>query len=96
MYLMGKAIFDEKFKRKIVKLIIEKNLTVAQVARDTDININTLYSWKKKYGLEFIHSELPQMTERKRLKFFQQRIDDLRKENLFLKNRLSYYLKKEG
>lgn len=93
---MVKAIFDEKFKREIVKSIMEKNLTVAQVARETDININTLYSWKKKYGLEFIHDSLPLMTEHKRLKFFQQRINDLRKENSFLKMRLSYYTKKEG
>lgn len=93
---MGKTLFDEKLKKKIVKVIIENNLTIAQVARDTDININTLYSWKKKYGLEFIHSALTQMTERQRLKFFQQRIDDLRKENSFLKKKLSYYTKNRG
>lgn len=93
---MGKATFDEKQKRKIIKVIMEQNLTVAQVARDKNININTLYSWKKKYGLEFIHESLPQMTEHQRIKFFQQSIRDLKEENSILKKRLNYYLKRMG
>jgi transposase len=84
---MSKEVFEKKYKREIVKMIIEQNKTVAQVSRETAININTLYSWRKKYELEFIHNALPQMTERQRLSFFQKQVRQLEKENEILKRR---------
>lgn len=44
---MRTETLDENFKKEIVQMIIEQNVTVAQVAKEKHININTLYSWKK-------------------------------------------------
>lgn len=67
---MRKSIYDKQLKRRIVKMMMEQNKTVAQVARETGININTLYTWRKRYALEFIHETLPQMAEFQRLRSF--------------------------
>lgn len=63
-------MYENKYKREIVKMITEQNKTVAEVSRETGININTLYSWRKKFEIEFIHEALPHMTEQQRLRFF--------------------------
>lgn len=87
---MSKKVFDQNYKRKIVKMLIEQNKTVAQVSRETGININTLYSWRKKFEIEFIHGALPHMTEQQRLRFFKKRIRILEKENKILKEKRIY------
>ncbi len=84
---MKKTIYDKQMKRKIIQMMMEQNKTVAQVARETAININTLYSWKKKYTMEFIHEALPQMTEYQRLRAFQKHICKLEEEIAMLKSR---------
>lgn len=84
---MSREVFDKKYKKEIVKMIIEQEKTVAQVARETGLNINTLYSWRKKYELEFIHSVLPHMTEQQRLSFYLKKIRNLEKEISILKKK---------
>jgi transposase len=42
--------YDETFKKETVKYILENNKPVAQVARETGVNDNTLHGWIKKYG----------------------------------------------
>ncbi|WP_273124123.1 transposase [Bacillus weihaiensis] len=37
--------YDEAFKKETVKYIAENNKLVAQVAREMDVNENTLYNW---------------------------------------------------
>ncbi|WP_241475628.1 transposase, partial [Priestia flexa] len=39
--------YDEAFKKETVKYIAENNKSVAQVAREMDVNENTLYNWIK-------------------------------------------------
>ncbi|WP_110927710.1 IS3 family transposase [Bacillus massiliglaciei] len=82
---MSRQTFDEDFKRSTVQMMIEQNKSVAQTARDLDINPNTIYNWKKKYGEEFIEAALPNMTENQQLKAMQKRLRDLEEENAILK-----------
>ena len=42
--------FDKDFKVSAVKMITDGGHSVAEVARSLNINVNVLYSWKKKYG----------------------------------------------
>ncbi|AGK55566.1 hypothetical protein B1NLA3E_19110 [Bacillus sp. 1NLA3E] len=51
------------------------------------VNINTFYSWRKKFEIEFIHTALPGMTEQHRLRFLKKRIRDLEEENKILKEK---------
>lgn len=44
-----KRIFDKEFKTNIAKLIISKEKKVSELARDLNINENTLHQWKNQY-----------------------------------------------
>lgn len=41
---------SDEFKREAVKLVTEQGLSVAQAARDLDVNENLLRTWKRKFS----------------------------------------------
>ena len=43
---------SDEFKREAVKLVTEQGLSVAQAARDLDVNENLLRRWKRKFADE--------------------------------------------
>ena len=43
---------SDEFKREAVKLVTEQGLSVAQAARDLDVNENLLRTWKRKFSDE--------------------------------------------
>ncbi len=43
---------SDEFKREAVKLLTEQGLSVAQAARDLDVNENLLRTWKRKFSDE--------------------------------------------
>jgi putative transposase len=43
---------SDEFKREAVKLVTEQGLSVAQAARDLDVNENLLRTWKRKFADE--------------------------------------------
>ena len=45
----NKRIFDKDFKIKTAKLIVNKEKKIAELARDLNINENTLHNWKNQY-----------------------------------------------
>lgn len=86
--------YDETFKKETVKYILENNKPVAQIARETGVNTNTLYSWIKKY------SEQPEVksvqtfsTPEAELKAMQKQLRDLEEENDILKKAMHYFAK---
>ncbi len=86
--------YDETFKKETVKYILENNKPVAQIARETGVNTNTLYSWIKKY------SEQPEVksvqtfsTPEAELKAMQKQLRDLEEENEILKKAMHYFAK---
>ena len=44
--------YTAEFKREAVRLVTEQGLSMAQVARDLDINDNLLSRWKKQFESE--------------------------------------------
>jgi transposase len=44
--------YEEEFKRQSVNHILQTGKTVAQVARELGISVNTLHGWVKKYKQE--------------------------------------------
>jgi transposase len=90
---MSKKTFDEDFKRSTVQMMMEQNKSVAQTARELDINPNTIQNWKKKYSEEFIETALPKMTEDQQLRAYQKRIRDLEEENAILKKAMHFFVK---
>ena len=42
--------YTEEFKREAVELMETGGKTIAEIARDLDINDNNLYRWRRLYG----------------------------------------------
>lgn len=72
-------------------MVMEQNKSVAQTARELDINPNTIQNWKKKYADEFIEAAFPKMTEDQQLRAYQKRIRDLEEENAILKKAMHLF-----
>lgn len=86
--------YDETFKKETVKYVLENNKPIAQVARETGINTNTLHGWIKKY------SEQPEIkavqtfsSSEAELKALQKQLRDLAEENEILKKAMHYFAK---
>ncbi|MGI6684442.1 MAG: IS3 family transposase [Bacillota bacterium] len=78
--------FDEAFKIETVKYISENNKSVAQVAREVGVNVNTLHGWVKKYGQQpEIKAVQSFSSESAELRALQKEIRDLKEENEILK-----------
>ncbi|MDP4155013.1 MAG: transposase [Bacillota bacterium] len=44
---MCRKTFDKDFKISTIQMMMEQNKSVAQTARELDINPNTIQNWKK-------------------------------------------------
>lgn len=55
---MGRKSYDRQFKVAAVKLVLEENLSVSEVARELSIHYNSLYRWISEYE-EFRESAFP-------------------------------------
>lgn len=76
---MAPKKFSPEFKAEAVKAVVESSRTVADVARDHGIGVETLRNWVKAYRRDHA-DELPEMTESERAELAR-----LRKENRELK-----------
>ena len=86
--------YDETFIKETVKYILENNKSVAQVARETGVNTNTLYSWIKKYSQQSeIKAVQTLSTPDAELKALQKQLRDLEEENEILKKAMHYFAK---
>lgn len=86
--------YDEEFKKETVKYILENNKPVAQVAREVDINENTLHGWVKKYGQQpEIKAVQKFSSSNAELKALQKQLRDLEEENEILKKAMHYFAK---
>ncbi|WP_267965683.1 IS3 family transposase [Priestia flexa] len=78
--------YDEAFKKETVKYIAENNKSVAQVAREMDVNENTLYNWIKKYGQEpEVKSVQSFSSAEAEVRALRKEMRDLKEENEILK-----------
>lgn len=91
----GKGLgYDESFKQETVKYILENNKSVAQVARETGVNTNTLHNWIKKYGKQPEIKVAQTFTSPEaELKALQKQMRDLEEENEILKKAMHYFAK---
>jgi transposase len=86
--------YEESFKKETVKYILENNKSVAQTARETGVNENTLHGWIKKYGqkpdVKAVQTFSTPEAERKAM---EKQIRDLQEENEILKKAMHYFAK---
>ncbi|MES5943804.1 MULTISPECIES: transposase [unclassified Bacillus cereus group] len=92
---MGKVKqYEEEFKRQSVKHILQTGKTVAQVARELGISVNTLHGWVKKYKKEpkFVKQRTFRSEDQKTNEM-ERRILDLEEENAILKKAMHFFAK---
>jgi len=86
--------YDETFKKETVKYIAENHKPIAQVARETGVNTNTLHGWIKKYSQQ---SEIKDVqtfnSPEAELRALQKEMRDLKEENEILKKAMHYFAK---
>ncbi|RIV12816.1 transposase, partial [Priestia flexa] len=74
--------------------IAENNKSVAQVAREMDVNENTLYNWIKKYGQEpEVKSVQSFSSAEAEVRALRKEMRDLKEENEILKKAMHYFAK---
>ena len=82
---MARRSYDKQFKMAAVKLVLEDNMTVAEVSKELDIHYNSLYRWISEYE-EYGESAFP--GHGSALYSYQYEIKKLKAENLELRKEL--------
>ena len=82
---MARRSYDKQFKMAAVKLVLEDNMTVAEVSKELDIHYNSLYRWISEYK-EYGESAFP--GHGTALYSYQYEIKKLKAENLELRKEL--------
>jgi len=82
---MARRSYDKQFKMAAVKLVLEDNMTVAEVSKELDIHYNSLYRWISEYE-EYGKSAFP--GHGSVLYSYQYEIKKLKAENLELRKEL--------
>ncbi|HDR8072563.1 TPA: transposase, partial [Bacillus cereus] len=74
--------YEEEFKRQSVNHMLQTGKTVAQVARELGISVNTLHGWVKTYKQEpKVIKQRTFRSEDQQTKEMERRIRDLEEEN---------------
>lgn len=90
--------FDKEYKLMAVNRVKESGRPVAEVARELDINANTLHGWIGKYGKHgdkafpgtgHLHEADDELRK------LRKEIMDLREENAILKKAAAYFAKNQ-
>ena len=82
---MARRSYDKQFKMAAVKLVLEDNMTVAEVSKELGIHYNSLYRWISEYE-EYGESAFPGHWTA--LYSYQYEIKKLKAENLELRKEL--------
>jgi transposase len=79
--------YSPEFREEAVQIALRSSKTVTEVARELDLNSETLRGWVKKYQSQQEPSADAELTvnERARLKELERRNRELEMENSFLK-----------
>lgn len=91
--------FTREEKIAAVKLVTEGGRNILSVANEYGIHENTLWKWKRQYGINpegaFTGEKLPasEATEDQELARLRRRIRELEEENEFLKKVSAYFAK---
>ncbi|MET8184013.1 transposase [Streptomyces sp. NPDC005336] len=78
--------YSPEFREEAVQLALKSSKPIAHVARELDMNPETLRTWVRQYEREHGRQDAPlPVDERARLKELERRVRELEMENSFLK-----------
>ncbi|MCI1966335.1 MAG: transposase [Oscillospiraceae bacterium] len=81
--------YDEKFKKRAVRMSFSSERTVTQVAESPGISSNMLYRWRKKYTPNGDKTEMAQQQDKMRQ--LRLRNAQLEEENYILKKAAAFF-----
>ena len=92
---MANVKYDLDTKKKIIRLHLEEGRSIKSLSEEYNLGSGTLRSWLNKYREECrTHTEMKQEldidTENRRLR---KQLEELQKENLFLKKAAAFFAK---
>jgi transposase-like protein len=87
--------YSPEFREEAVQIALRSSKTVSEVARELELNTETLRGWVKKYEKQREPAPDAELTvsERARLKELERRNCELEMENSFLKKCAAYFAK---
>ncbi len=88
--------FSREFKQEAVRLVRERGVAVAQVARDLDVHVNVLRGWVRAHMADPVHAfpgEGQQKPEAAELTRLRRENAKLRMERDILKKAAAYFAK---
>lgn len=93
---MGKyRKFTPEYRDEAVKLVLEGERPIAEVARHLNINEGTLGNWVSKYRHAHPVAETLNLSDRARLRELERENRDLRLEREFLKKAAAFFAKEQ-
>lgn len=86
--------YSPEFREEAVQLALKSSRPIAHVARELDMNPETLRTWVRAHEREHGRQDGPlPVDERARLKELERRVRELEMENSFLKKAAAYFAK---
>jgi len=86
--------YSPEFREEAVQLALKSSKPIAQVARELEMNPETLRTWVRRHEREHGKQTEPlAVDERARLKELERRIREVEMENAFLKKCAAYFAK---
>jgi len=91
-----RVVYPKEFKLEAVRLVLEKGMSAAQVARDLGLNPEMIYRWKREFqndpAFSFPgHGNV--VGDEAELRRLQRRVKELEEERDILKKTLGYFVK---
>jgi len=84
--------YTPEFREEAVQLALKSEKPIAQVARELELNPETLRTWVRRHEREYGTQSGPlAVDERARLKELERRIREVEMENAFLKKCAAYF-----
>ena len=80
--------YDAIFKRKCVELVVKEGRTIVSVKKEFGLGNSTLNGWIKQYKSRLT---LPEQTEMEELRSLRREVQELKKENEFLKKAATFF-----
>lgn len=92
---MARVKYEPEFKEKVVRLNLEEGRSIGSLSKEYNINKGTISAWIKKYSEECKNNpkkeqEKDYMKENLKLR---KQLEELEKENRFLKKAAAFFAK---
>lgn len=87
--------FTPEYRDEAVKMVIQTQRPIAEVARELGINEGTLGNWANKYRREHPVTEELSLPDRAKLRELERENRELRLQNDFLKKAAAYFAREQ-